>query len=158
MESRYLLKVDAITEYLLGFTVYCGKDYTGNGSSTTMGVVDDSIHKVNLQGNSGRVLYVDNYHTSVSLGKHMYGQYGYGWFLVGTLSLSDKEKIDPEDRPFHKLSEGADRDSADISRLYLSNPTCGWYYLHVMAWLLDRVVFGVNMQMQLTRMECEVMC
>ena len=93
----------AETGYLLGFTFYTGKKDSEDGS--ILGVVDTIVRKAGLQKYSGRVLYVDNYYTSISLAKHLYGEYS--WFVTGTFRLHEKLGRTPEDPPFDKLSTTA---------------------------------------------------
>ena len=53
----------------------------------------------------GRVLYNDNYYTSIKLAKHMYEKYG--WIIVGTIVPTDRKYREADDFPFLKLENGA---------------------------------------------------
>ena len=53
----------------------------------------------------GRVLYTDNYYTSIKLAKHMFEQYG--WTMTGTYVPPEKKHQEKEDFPFLKLSSRA---------------------------------------------------
>ena len=52
-----------------------------------------------------RVLYTDNYYTSIKLAKHMFETYG--WTICGTIVTTEKKHQEGEDFPFLKLSNGA---------------------------------------------------
>ena len=57
-----------------------------------------------LQG-VGRILYCDNWYTTMDLVKHMWIVYGF--FVVGTYVLSKKKSRAGKDFPFAKLSNQA---------------------------------------------------
>ena len=87
------------------------KVYTGSldGSpNTTVGICDELAQQAGLTSAKGRVLYTDNYYTSVALARHFMDRYG--WCIVGTFNASDKKSHSDLDFPFLKLSRGA-RDS-----------------------------------------------
>ena len=81
---------------LLSFVIYVGKDYVEEKS--TKEVVDKLILLSYLQTAKGRILYTDNYYTSISLGKHLFACYG--WLLVGTIVATDKKDRSDNDPPF----------------------------------------------------------
>ena len=53
----------------------------------------------------GRVLYTDNFYTSMKLMEHCYSRYGY--LMVGTHALTTKLSRTARDFPFHKPSNAA---------------------------------------------------
>ena len=53
----------------------------------------------------GRVMYTDNYYTSVKLAYHIFENYG--WKIVGNIVPTDKKSRSDKDLPFLKLSNGA---------------------------------------------------
>ena len=93
----------AFSAVILAFKVYIGKEDDTDG--TTVGVCNDLCIDAGLTESRGRVLYTDNYYTSVKLAKHMFNEYG--WTIVGTISPTDKKSRADEDIPFLKLSNGA---------------------------------------------------
>jgi len=96
----------AFTAFLLGFEVYLGKENIHcNEDRSVLGIVDRLIVENGLTSARGRVLYTDNWYTSVDLAKHLYEKYG--WTIVGTMSATDKKERKDHDIPFLKLSNGA---------------------------------------------------
>ena len=63
------------------------------------------VKDAELTSARGRVLYTNNYYTSVKLAKHMFLEYG--WTIVGTIVPTDKKSRADEDIPFLKMSNGA---------------------------------------------------
>jgi len=90
----------AISEVLLAFEVYVGKEDCTNDNSV-LAVCDRLVDDAGLTVNRGRVLYTDNYYTSVKLVKHMFEQYG--WSIVGTIVPTDKKSREDDDILFLKL-------------------------------------------------------
>jgi len=88
---------------LLSFIIYVGKEHVKEKSTTE--VVDKLILLSNLQTAKGRILYTDNYYTSIGLAKHIFACYG--WLIVGTIVPTDKKDRNDDDPPFLKLSNGA---------------------------------------------------
>ncbi len=62
----------------------------------------------------GRVLYINNWYTSLSLAKDLYENFS--WTMLGTITPTEKKKRTGEDIPFIKLSNGA-----------LNDVTRGWF-------------------------------
>ena len=93
----------ALSAVILAFKVYVGKEDDTDGSAVA--VCNDLCVDAGLTGARGRVLYTDNYYTSIKLAKHMFNNYG--WTIVGTISPTDKKSRQDEDIPFLKLSNGA---------------------------------------------------
>ena len=60
----------ALSAVILLFKIYVGKEDDSDG--TAIGVGNDLIVDAGLSGQRGRVLYTDNYYTSVKLAKHMF--------------------------------------------------------------------------------------
>ena len=93
----------AVSAVILAFKVYVGKEDDSDGSAAA--VCDELCVDAGLTHQRGRVLYTDNYYTSVKLAKLMFEKYG--WTIVGTISPTDKKSREDEDIPFLKLSNGA---------------------------------------------------
>ena len=64
----------AFSAVILAFKVYVGKEDETDG--TAVGVCNDLCIDAGLTESRGRVLYTDNYYTSVKLAKHMFNEYG----------------------------------------------------------------------------------
>ena len=94
----------AVSAALLSFEIYVGKE-NENRDNSALAVCDRLVSSAGLTANRGRVLYTDNYYTSVKLAKHMFLKYG--WTIVGTIISTDKKSREDEDIPFLKLSNGA---------------------------------------------------
>lgn len=94
----------AETGVLLSFEIYTGRDNTSERGMVEL--VERLITKCALTNATGRILYSDNYYTSVNLARHLYEKHK--WLFVGTYALKDrKASRGPDDYPFHKLSPGA---------------------------------------------------
>ena len=78
---------------ILLFKVYVGKEDDSNG--TAVGVCNDLVVNAGLPEQRGRVLYIDNYYTSVKLAKHMFEKYN--WTIVCTISPTDKKSREDKD-------------------------------------------------------------
>ena len=99
----------AYSAIMLSFEVYCGKD-SNKTDGMTAGICERLIHAADLVTGAtgmiwGRMVYLDNYYTSMKLAKHLYEKYT--WSLVGTIVPTDKKQRADEDVPFIKLSIGA---------------------------------------------------
>ena len=93
----------AMSAYMLAFEIYCGKDDDVDGSAIM--IVERLILDANLSMQRGRILYTDNWYTSIALAKHLYESYS--WTIVGTISPTEKKDRTDHDVPFLKLSNGA---------------------------------------------------
>ena len=62
-----------VSAVLLTCEVYVGKDDESKDNSA-LAVCDCLVDEAGLTANRGRVLYTDNYYTSVKLVKHMFKQ------------------------------------------------------------------------------------
>ena len=91
---------------LLGYKIYCGVEV--GFSNHALDICDLLIREAALGYYRGRVLYTDNWYTSVKLAIHLFQTFG--WTMVGTISPTDKKSREDLDVPFLKLSNGA-RDS-----------------------------------------------
>ena len=58
-----------------------------------------------LTNHRGRILFTDNFYTSMALATHMWNKYG--WTICGTITLTDKKSRQDYDVPFVKMSKGA---------------------------------------------------
>ena len=93
------------TGVLVAFLVYTGKATTSEDWSA-VGVCDRLIGMSGLINKGiGRILYTDNWYTSIALMEHVYSIYGF--FLVGTYVLTKKVSRTASDFPFHRLSNAA---------------------------------------------------
>ena len=122
------------TGVLLSFIVYTGGE--AKTDNTTLNVCDKLCISAGITKERGRVLYTDNYYTSVKLAKHMFEKYG--WTIVGTISATDKKSRQDEDIPFLKLSNGA-RDKIERgwyreAVLKMKNPVGKVYYIQCTTW------------------------
>jgi len=93
----------AFSAVILAFTLYVGKEDDTDG--TAVGICNDLCVEAGLTESHGRVLYTDNYYTSVKLAKHMFNESG--WTIVGKILPTDKKSRADEDFPFLKLSNSA---------------------------------------------------
>ena len=145
------------------FEIYTGKGGTRDGSPK--GVISRLLHGAGATGTTGRILYTDNFYTSMAVMKHIF--LSFSMLLVGTYALTKKKSRTAEDFPFAKLSNGAlkrvnrgwkrmarrtsdysyhmngvdhkDRDTADWTVSLKSN----WFYLRIFYWLFDGVLHAM---------------
>jgi hypothetical protein len=94
---------------MLSIEIYCGKD-TSNINHTTVDICERLIHAADLVTGAmgmirGKMVYSDNYYTSMNLAKHLYAKHN--WSLVGAIVLTEKKQRADEDIPFLKLSNRA---------------------------------------------------
>ena len=89
---------------LLGFEVYCGKENVGL-DNTAIAVVERLIEDADLTGQKGRILFTDNWYTSVKLVKRLFEKYR--WTFCGTIVPTPKKSRTDSDIPFLKWSNGA---------------------------------------------------
>lgn len=103
---KHGLKVFAIccsySAVLLGFEIYCGPEIQPDNSACA--VVLRLIAAAGLEG-VGRIVYTDNWYTTMDLAIALKEKLGY-WFC-GTYTLSKKVSRQDKDVPFHLLSTGA---------------------------------------------------
>ena len=122
------------TAVLLLFIVYVGEEDDSNNSA--LKVYDKLCVDAGIISMQDRVLYTDNYYTSVKLAKHMFKKYG--WTIVGTVVPTDKKSISDEDIPFLKLSNGArkmvNRGWLHEAYLKLKIPNGKVYYIQCRTW------------------------
>ena len=92
------------TGYQHSFDVYTGASTTEDGS--VVGIVRRLFENANFEGTAaGRVLYTDNFYTSLALMQFVW--LSYSMFLVGTYRVSKKKSRTGDDFPFHKISPAA---------------------------------------------------
>lgn len=77
----------AASAVLLGFEVYVGKESDLDG--TAIAIIDQLILQAGLNTARGRVLYSDNWYTSMALAIQLFCIYG--WYFVGTIVPTDKK-------------------------------------------------------------------
>jgi len=70
-----------------------------------LAVCDQLVKDANFIAHRGRVIYRNNYYSSIKLAKQMSEEYS--WTIVGTIVPTDKKSWEDEDIPFLKLSNGA---------------------------------------------------
>jgi len=123
-----------LSAVILSFKVYVGKEDTSDGSA--VGVCNHLIKDAGLAEQRGRVLYTDNYYTSVKLAKESFEKYG--WTIVGTISPTDKKSREDEDIPFIKLSNGArlgvEHGWLCEAVIQLKSPSGKTYYIQCTTW------------------------
>ena len=93
----------ADTGHLYSFEIFTGK--SDKIDWTTKAIIDRLIRKAGLAGQVGRILFTDNYYTSMDVMKHVHETYG--MLFVGTMKLTEKKTRTGADFPFRKLSSGA---------------------------------------------------
>ena len=93
----------AYTGYLYRFEIYTGKHGTLDGSPK--GVISRLLYGAGATGTLGRILYTDNFYTSLRVMKYIY--LSFGMLLVGTYALTKNKSRTADDFPFAKLSNGA---------------------------------------------------
>ena len=124
----------ALGAMILAFEVYVGKE--DDSDNAAVAVCERLCVQAGLTGQRGRVLYTDNYYTSVKLARLMFDKFG--WTIVGTISPTDKKSREDYDIPFLKLSNGA-RDGVKRgwfreAVIELKTPTGKSYYLQCTTW------------------------
>ena len=82
----------AFTGFLLAFEVYTGADNASYSSNWEL--IEKLIVSAGLTNAYGRILYTDNYYTSMRVARKLYELYH--WLFVGTYKLTtrrDEEKM-----------------------------------------------------------------
>ena len=99
----------AYSAVILSYELYVGsdKDAPGEGDWSAKSICLRLIEKAGLTGVKGRVLYTDNWYTSIELVKDLWNKYR--WRFCGTMTPTDKKDRQDHDVPFLKLSNGAIR-------------------------------------------------
>jgi hypothetical protein len=90
------------TGYLFSFEIYTGKDDRTVGSAKA--IIERLLLAAAVTG-VGRILYVDNWYTSIDVIKHVWQAFGF--LVVGTMVLTKKKSRAADDFPFAKLSAHA---------------------------------------------------
>ena len=93
----------AMSAVWLSYKIYVGAQDGVDGSA--LAICDELVNDAGLTDCRGRVLYTDNWYTSVRLAQHMFEKYG--WTTCGTIVPTDKKSRQDLDIPFLKLSNGA---------------------------------------------------
>ena len=93
----------AFSAIILAFQVYVGKEDDSDGSAAA--VCDNLCINPGLTTQRGRVLYTENYYTSVKLVKLVFENYG--WTIVGTITRTDKKSRVDQDIPFLNMPNDA---------------------------------------------------
>ena len=138
---RSIAHHDIINEkaWFLSLDVETAGEVAGNldgTPNTNVGICDELAQQAGLTNVKGRVLYTDNYYTSMALVRHFMDNYG--WSIVGTFNASEKKSRADLDFPFLKLSRGA-RDSVKLgwfreAVIELRTPTGKTYYVQATTW------------------------
>ncbi len=97
----------AFTAVLLGFETYVGAG-GDEVKSTAVDICCRLVEKANLTHQKGRIVYTDNWYTSILLAKTLFEKYR--WRFCGTMKPTDKKARSGLDVPFVKLSNGALRE------------------------------------------------
>lgn len=93
----------SVTAFMFSFEIMTGASELIDGSR--VGIVSRLMEGGGFEGDPGRVLYTDNYYTSMELMSYLYMTFGI--FLVGTMRLSKKKAKTAVDFAYHKLSTAA---------------------------------------------------
>ena len=88
---------------LLSYKIYCGLEE--GFTNTALDICDLLIREAGLGVYRGRVLYTENWYTTMRLAVHLFETYG--WTMVGTITPTDKKSRQDLDVPFLKFSSGA---------------------------------------------------
>jgi Transposase IS4 len=100
----------AFTGLLLAFEVYTGADNASYSSNWEL--IEKLIISAGLTNAYGRILYTDNYYTSMRVARKLYELYH--WLFVGTYKLTNKEGRG-EDRCCRcVVAHGVDRNAASF--------------------------------------------
>ena len=94
----------ASSSILLAFEIYTAKAGVPLDGSA-LAICDRLIVAAGLAAQRGRVLFTDNWYTTIRLAIHLFTMYG--WFFTGTTTTTDKKQQEDHDFPFLKLSKGA---------------------------------------------------
>merc|ERR1712197_297235 len=94
----------AASSILLAFEIYVGREGDDKDGSA-LAICDRLITAAGLAVHRGRVLFTDNWYTTVPLAMHLFKKYG--WLFTGTLTPTEKKQREDLDFPFLKLSNGA---------------------------------------------------
>ena len=120
---------------MLSYEIYTGAE-TSNVDGSAIQICDRLVNKANLTASRGRVLYTDNWYTSMKLAKHFFEKYG--WTICGTVTLTDKKSRQDEDVPFLKLSGGAlrmvERGWFREAVIKMKTPSGKTYYIQCTTW------------------------
>ena len=135
---KHGIKVFAIC-YAVSGIMLAWKVYTGSVDGVpniNVNICDELAKEAGLTGAKGRILYTDNYYTSMALARHFREKYN--WGIVGTFNASDKKSRADLDFPFLKLSRGA-RDSVKRgwfreAIIELKSPSGKIYYIQATTW------------------------
>jgi hypothetical protein len=93
----------AVTGFLYHFEIYTGKEGCLDGSPGE--VVKRLLSGSKIGTSKGRILYTDNFYTSLGLMTYLY--IAYSMLMVGTYRLTKKKSRTADDFPFHKISNSA---------------------------------------------------
>jgi len=96
----------AETGVLSSFLICTGKDIDVGQDWSAVGVVDSLLELAGLLAlGAGRILYTDNWCTSIDFMKHVF--FSCGCLLIGTCVLTKKKSRTADDFPFHRMSSQA---------------------------------------------------
>ena len=122
------------TGVVLAFKFYLGTEEETDGSA--LAICLWLCEKADLLKTRGRVLFTDNWYTTMALAKHMYENHG--WTIVGTYVPTKKKHREKHDFPFLRLSNGArnklPRGWFREAGLKLRAPSGRVYYIQASVW------------------------
>ena len=87
----------------LGWEIYLGKDYPSDSSAEAVVVL--LITNAGLTVQSVRIIYTDNWYTSINLVRTLFEKYN--WLFVGKSAPTEKKSWEEYDTTLHKLSNFA---------------------------------------------------
>jgi hypothetical protein len=137
---KHGIKVFAIccsyTGVLLGFEVYCGADGIADQDNSAVAVVERLLTDSHLTQARGRIVYTDNWYTTMDVPYKLYNKYGF--LFCGTMVPTEKVSCQDMDVPFHKLSQGA-KDSVERgwfreAAVQLKTESGGTFYVQCTTW------------------------
>ena len=115
-QVKYCIKVFTLccaeTGVILSFEIYTGKDNTTEGGMVEL--VEKLITKCGLNDVTGRILYTDNYYTSMKLARSLYEKYKWQSTVSPEGGLIEQHRKTPmeQERPIttpSKLQPGKTR-------------------------------------------------
>ena len=124
----------AVSGIMIAWNVYTGSEE--GVVNTTTKICADLAKQAGIDKERGRVLYTDNYYTSLKLARYFFEEFG--WTITGTYASTDKKSRADSDFPFLRLSRGA-RDSVKRgwfreAVLELTTPRGKKYYVQATTW------------------------
>ena len=103
MEKRHGVCTCAFSAVLLAFQISVGKE--DDEENSAVAICHRLCQESGITNERGHVLYTDNWYTGIKLCKEFFEEYG--WYVVGTVTPTDRKARADEDIPCLKLLNGA---------------------------------------------------